>query len=61
MTKMFYVIMNRDLYLHRDEEQYTMDYDNAARFQSSEDAGMSLDCTNTSCRVVGPCKEGEEP
>lgn len=55
---MFYVIMNRDLYLHRNEEEYTMDYENAAQFATAKDAEHMA---SYGCKVVGPCKEGEEP
>ena len=55
---MFYVVMNHDMYLHRNEEQFTVMYDDAARFNTAADAECSK---GQGCRVVGPCKEGEEP
>ena len=56
---MFYVIVNQiGSYLHHNEERYTNDYENAAQYNTVKDAECGLEL---GCKVVGPCKEGEEP
>ena len=45
-------------YLHKDQERYTNDYEQAYQFDDEREASYSLDLGN---KIVGPCKEGDEP
>ena len=63
---MFYVIYNTETKQYLDDEGRFGTYANAERFDTSAEAlrlihNFVTDYYSTTCRVVGPCIEGETP